>query len=77
MSSGMATRRSRKRATWSEICRDRGVAARVGNMVGELVMEALATLDQVAFNRSASVYRNFREPRISGEFVGQMTADDD
>jgi transcriptional regulator NrdR family protein len=34
-------------------------------MMGELVMEALATLDQVAFNRSASVYRNSREPRIS------------
>jgi transcriptional repressor NrdR len=30
-------------------------------MMGELVMEALATLDQVAFIRSASVYRNFRE----------------
>ena len=35
-------------------CRDRGLAARVGNMMGELVMEALATLDQVAFIRSAS-----------------------
>ena len=34
-------------------------------MMGELVMEALATLDQVAFNRSGSFYRNFREPRIS------------
>jgi transcriptional regulator NrdR family protein len=34
-------------------------------MMRELVMEALATLDQVAFNRSAWVYRNFREPRIS------------
>jgi len=27
-------------------------------MMGELVMEALATLDQVAFIRSPSVYRN-------------------
>jgi transcriptional regulator NrdR family protein len=43
-------------------------------MMGELVMEALATLDLVAFNRSPSVYRNFKD---SGEFVGQMTADDD
>jgi transcriptional regulator NrdR family protein len=34
-------------------------------MMGELVMAAFATLDQVAFIRSASVYRNFREPRIS------------
>ena len=58
-------------------CRDRGVAARVGDMMGELVMEALATLDQVAFNRSASVYRNFREAKGFGEFVGQIRADDD
>jgi len=46
-------------------------------MMGELVMEALATLDQVAFNRAASVYRNFREAKDFGEFVGQITADDD
>ena len=58
-------------------CRDRSLAARVGNMMGELVMEALATLDQVAFIRSASVYRNFREAKDFGEFVGQITADDD
>ena len=45
--------------------RDRGVAARVGDMMGERVMEALATLDQVAFNRSSSVYRNFREAVVS------------
>jgi transcriptional regulator NrdR family protein len=30
-------------------------------MMGEQVMEALATLAQVAFIRSASVYRNFRQ----------------
>ena len=35
---------------------DRGVAARVGDMMVELVMAALATLDQVAFIRSTSVY---------------------
>ena len=58
-------------------CRDRGLAAWVGNMMGELVMEALATLDQVAFICSASVYRNFREAKDFGEFVGQITADDD
>ncbi len=58
-------------------CRDRGVAAWVGDMMGELVMEALAMLDQVAFIRSASVYRNFREAKDFGEFVGQITADDD
>ncbi|MGA7259899.1 MAG: hypothetical protein WA709_14550 [Stellaceae bacterium] len=57
--------------------RDRGVAARVGDMMGERVMEALATLDQVAFNRSSSVYRNFREAKDFGEFVSRITADDD
>jgi hypothetical protein len=46
-------------------------------MIGELVMEALASLDQVAYIRFASVYRNFREAKDFGEFVGQITADDD
>lgn len=46
-------------------------------MMGKLVIEALATLDQVAFNRSGSVYRNFREAKDFGEFVGQIKADDD
>jgi len=30
-------------------------------MMGEQVMEALATLDQVAFIHFGSVYRNFRQ----------------
>jgi transcriptional repressor NrdR len=46
-------------------------------MIGELVVEALASLDQVAYIRFASVYRNFREAKDFGEFVGQITADDD
>ena len=32
-------------------------------------MEALATLDQVAYVRFASVYRNFREARDFEEFI--------
>ena len=32
--------------------------------VGELVMSSLHTLDQVAYVRYASVYRNFREAKI-------------
>ncbi len=44
--------------TWLQIIARLSVAARVGDMMGELVMEALATLDQVAFIRSPSVYRN-------------------
>ena len=47
------------------------------DMVGELVMEALSTLDQVAYIRFASVYRNFREAKDFGEFVGRIAADDD
>ena len=36
---------------------------------GELVMEALSRLDQVAYIRFASVYRNFREARDFEDFV--------
>jgi len=45
--------------------------------VGQMVMEALANLDQVAFVRFASVYRNFREARDFEDFVGSLSADDD
>ena len=45
--------------------------------IGELVMEALAALDQVAYIRFASVYRNFREAKDFGEFVGRIAADGD
>ncbi|HIC79928.1 MAG TPA: transcriptional repressor NrdR [Kiloniellaceae bacterium] len=40
--------------------------------IGELVMDALANLDQVAYVRFASVYRNFREARDFEEFVGKL-----
>jgi transcriptional repressor NrdR len=40
--------------------------------IGQLVMEALANLDQVAYVRFASVYRNFREARDFEDFVGQI-----
>jgi len=42
------------------------------DMIGELVMEALANLDQVAFVRFASVYKNFREARDFEAFIGDM-----
>ena len=42
------------------------------DQVGELVMEALATLDQVAYVRFASVYRDFREAKDFGEFIGRI-----
>jgi transcriptional repressor NrdR len=37
--------------------------------VGELVMNALAEIDNVAYIRYASVYRNFREASDFGKFV--------
>ncbi len=43
-------------------------------MIGEMVMEALANLDQVAYVRFASVYRNFREAKDFEDFVGQLGA---
>ena len=42
------------------------------NQVGELVMEALSHLDQVAYIRFASVYRNFREARDFEDFVESL-----
>ena len=43
--------------------------------VGELVMEALRSLDDVAYVRFASVYRNFREAKDFGDFVGKIGND--
>jgi transcriptional repressor NrdR len=40
--------------------------------IGEMVMDALANLDQVAYVRFASVYRNFREAKDFEEFIGQI-----
>ena len=37
--------------------------------IGELVMNALAEIDNVAYIRYASVYRNFREAGDFGKFV--------
>lgn len=47
-----------------------------GEMIGELVMEALAALDQVAYVRFASVYRNFREAKDFEAFItDEISAD--
>jgi len=47
------------------------------NVIGQIVMDALANLDQVAYVRFASVYRNFREAKDFEEFVGKLGADAD
>ena len=40
--------------------------------IGEMVMEALSELDQVAFVRFASVYRNFEEAREFQAILDEM-----
>ncbi|KLN59356.1 NrdR family transcriptional regulator [Kiloniella spongiae] len=45
------------------------------DLIGELVMDALATLDQVGYVRFASVYRDFKEVRDFEEFVGKLGDD--
>src|ERR1700732_2413303 len=45
--------------------------------IGETVMEHLRGLDDVAYVRFASVYRNFREPKDFQAVLGELSADDD
>ncbi|MGD9639173.1 MAG: transcriptional regulator NrdR [Alphaproteobacteria bacterium] len=45
--------------------------------IGELVMEALADLDSVAYVRFASVYKNFREAKDFEAFIGKLDDDSD
>jgi transcriptional repressor NrdR len=45
--------------------------------IGELVMEGLKALDDVAYVRFASVYRNFREARDFHAIVGELEAEPD
>jgi transcriptional repressor NrdR len=41
------------------------------HVVGEMLMKALKSLDEVAYVRYASVYRDFRDPREFSRFLGQ------
>lgn len=43
--------------------------------IGQLVMDALINLDQVAYVRFASVYRDFREVQDFQEFIGSLSGD--
>ena len=64
-----------------------GIVRRLENMgegdvgsetIGRLVMEALKTMDDVAYVRFASVYKNFREARDFEVLLGELTdADED
>ena len=46
-------------------------------MIGELVMQALASLDKVAYVRFASVYKNFRETKDFETLIGALSGDKD
>ena len=45
--------------------------------VGEMAMQALSQLDQIAYIRYASVYRNFREASDFNEFLDGLRVDVD
>ena len=40
--------------------------------VGKFIMDGLASLDQVAYVRFASVYRNFKEAKDFEQFIGNL-----
>jgi len=42
------------------------------SQVGELVMRALARLDQIGYIRYASVYKDFRKPEDFNEFLDEI-----
>jgi transcriptional repressor NrdR len=44
--------------------------------IGEAVMEYLRNLDDVAYVRFASVYRNFREPKDFEEALAELSGDE-
>jgi transcriptional repressor NrdR len=44
--------------------------------IGELVMEGLKGLDDVAYVRFASVYKNFREAKDFEELIGELTSEE-
>lgn len=44
--------------------------------IGRLVMEALKALDDVAYVRFASVYRNFREAKDFHDLLGELKGDE-
>ena len=45
-------------------------------MIGELVMQALQSLDKVAYVRFASVYKNFRETKDFENLIGELEGGD-
>ena len=46
-------------------------------VIGEIVMEGLQSIDSVAYVRFASVYKNFREAKDFEEFLGVISSSKD
>ncbi len=46
------------------------------DVIGGLIMQALQSLDKVAYVRFASVYKNFRETRDFEMLIGELAGDD-
>jgi len=46
------------------------------DLIGQMVMEGLASLDAVAYVRFASVYKNFREARDFEQVLGELRGDE-
>jgi len=55
----------------------RGETELPSSEVGELVMEGLKALDEVAYVRYASVYRDFRETQDFARFLGEENLGED
>ena len=55
---------------WSE-------AEIASDVVGEIVMEGLQSIDPVAYVRFASVYKNFREAKDFEEFIGVISSNNE
>ena len=45
-------------------------------VIGEMIMNTLRELDQIAYVRFASVYKDFHEVREFNEFIGNLGEDD-
>lgn len=45
-------------------------------IIGEMIMDALASLDEVAYVRFASVYQDFRGTKDFSEFIGNLSTKD-
>lgn len=55
----------------------RGESEAPSHVLGELVMEALKAVDEVAYVRYASVYRDFRETADFARFLGEEGLSDE